>query len=257
MIARNWRFDEAEYFKVKFKPGLRKASNRQVGIHFKPVFQCSLMKTSDQPNAINSVHDLFATVQVQHQTGVFLDSIASLWLAKYITGTVFRNNRCSEGCCCFYTINNSRLDILSNHNTWKSRLARKTRENWWKLNIHELWSRKNPPRGIGECFGTILSSLLSLPVSHIHTQATADKYNKKFMKAYFLSKLKGKINRFPKQINSNEWFIICVKHGSSGMGSLWPPLVGLIYHIITETSRDGSSCHCGLELNLWSKCLFA
>lgn len=104
----------------------------------------------------------------------------------------------------------------------------------------------------GVCWLHLPSTPVSTCVSHTHTQATADKQNKKLRKPHFLCQLKGKISRFPQQINSNEWFIICLKHGSSWMWSFWPPLVGLIHLIITETSGD----HSGVEHNLWSECIF-
>lgn len=104
-----------------------------------------------------------------------------------------------------------------------------------------------------ECVGSIFPPPLSLPVSHTHThtltRATTDKHNKKLTKAHFLCQLKGKISRFPQQINSNEWFIICLKHGSSWMWSFRPPSLGLIYLLITQTSRDHSS----VEHNLGSE----
>lgn len=87
---------------------------------------------------------------------------------------------------------------------------------------------------------------LHLPLSTsaftcLRHRRTGTKHNEMITKAHFLSQLKGKISRFPQQISSNEWFIICLKHGSSWMWSLWPPFVGLINHIITYTTGNWSS----------------
>lgn len=78
--------------------------------------------------------------------------------------------------------------------------------------------------------------------------------NKKITVAHFPSKLKGKITRVPQQISWNEWFIIGVKHGGGGMRSLWPLLVGLINHVITEMSLDGCAHHSDTEHSFWSEC---
>lgn len=110
----------------------------------------------------------------------------------------------------------------------------------WKVS---WWDR-------GVCW---LHFCLYLPLTYAHT---GKEHNEMITKAHFLSQLKGKISRFPQQISSNEWFIICLKHGSSWMWSLWPPLVGLINHIITYTSGDWSSWTAAWR-SLWSEPLFS
>lgn len=88
-----------------------------------------------------------------------------------------------------------------------------------------------------------------LSSTHKHIQLT-----KKITMAHFPSQLKGKITRFPEQISSNEWFIISVKHGGSGIWSLRPLLVGLINHVITETGLDRANqvLH-NVKANLYSQ----
>lgn len=178
MIARNWGFDEGVYFKVWLKARTEEG-NREVEVYV------SLMKTSNQ---LSSVHYVFVEAQMQHQTGVFLESVASLWLAKYITGTVFGTNQCNEGCCCCYTMNKSRINITSNHNTWKEqKQVAKSREMHMHYGLKKIYSWDR-----GVCW-LIFPPPLSPPVSHIHTRATADKHRKKLTKAIFYLNSGGRL----------------------------------------------------------------
>lgn len=67
-----------------------------------------------------------------------------------------------------------------------------------KLYAHTLWSEKKiSSLDGGVCWLHLPSTPVSTCISHTHTQATADKHNKKLTKAHFWSQLKGKISRFP------------------------------------------------------------